>query len=58
MFYDVTQFSSDAIVVGKNYLTIAEMYFRINDNTINHKNIEYGFINWLGDMGGIELLLR
>lgn len=56
-FYDVTYYSSDAIVVGENYMTIAEMYFRINTDCRQYHKSEYSLLNLLGDIGGVEMLL-
>ena len=38
-------------------MTIAEMYFRINTDARQYHKSEYGLINLLGDVGGVELLL-
>ena len=56
-YYDVTFFSSDQIVVGDDFNTIAEMYFRINTDTIIHQRSSYNLVSWLCDIGGIELLM-
>ena len=52
-FYDVTFFSSDEIIVGDTAQTLAEMYFRIKVDAIDHERNVYSIMDWLGDVGGI-----
>ena len=56
-FYDVTFYSSDVLAVGPNFMTIAEMYFRIHSDSREYHKSQYSIINFLSDYGGVELLL-
>lgn len=56
-FYDITFFSSDTIIVGKDYGTLVEMYFRINSDLITHNREVFTMMNWLGSIGGIQQIM-
>jgi len=56
-FYDVTFFSSDEIEVGTDFMTVAEMYFRVKTDTIKHRRKVFSIMDWLGAIGGIEQFL-
>ena len=56
-FYDVTFYSSDAILVQDDFPIIAEMYFRINGDSIIYTQVDYGLLSFLGDVGGVESLV-
>lgn len=56
-FYDVTFFSSDSIIVGKEFGTLVEMYFRVNSDKIVHNREVFTMMNWLGSIGGIQQVL-
>ena len=56
-FHDLILFSSDSIVVGDDYMTIAEMYFRLNTESISHSRVVYSMMDWLGSIGGIRDIL-
>lgn len=53
----MNNFSSDELIVGEDYHTIAEMYFRIKTDQIQHTRIVFNIMNWLGSIGGIKELL-
>ena len=57
LFYDITLFSSDEIVVGEEYNVIAEMYFRIKSDAIQHSREVFTIMDWLGSIGGIRDIL-
>lgn len=56
-FYDVTTFNSDEYAVSENYPLIAEMYFRIKTDAIDHSRVVFSLMEWLGAIGGIEDIL-
>ena len=56
-WYDITLFSSDAIIVEDDATVIAEMYFRIKTDAIVHARFVYSVLDWLGSIGGVEGLL-
>lgn len=56
-FYDVTFFSSDSIIVGDDYMTIGEMYFRLKTDSITHARNVFSMMDWLGSIGGIRDIL-
>jgi len=56
-FYDITLYSSDYLTVGKDYSMIAEMYFRMSTDSLEHKRVVYKFMDWLGALGGVEKIL-
>ena len=56
-FYDILLFSNDEIEVGKEFMTIAEMWFRVKTDNITHTREVFSFMNWLGSIGGITGLL-
>ena len=42
-----------------NHYKIAEMYFRLETDQLKHERQVFGFMDWLGEVGGItELLTR
>ena len=55
--YDVTFFSSDAILVQNDFPIIAEMYFRLNVDSREYKKVDYDILSFLLDIGGVEPLL-
>ena len=58
-FYDSSIFNHDTFDVNDHFTTIAEIYFRLDNNMIAHSRIEYGFSDLLGDIGGTaELLVK
>lgn len=38
-------------------MTVAEMYFRVKTDTINHRRKVFSVMDWLGSIGGIEQFL-
>ena len=61
-FYDLTEFNSDTVEVRKmgEFMpsrAIAEFYFRVDVDKIKHSRIVFGFMDWLGAIGGVERAL-
>ena len=56
-FYDVQFFSSDTLSVGTDHGTVAEMYFRVSVDYVQHSRVVYKFMDWLGAIGGVEKIL-
>ena len=52
-FHDVFLFNSDTLHVGEDYMSIAEMYFRLSVDKVEHTRIVYKFMDWLGALGGV-----
>ncbi len=52
-FYDTTFFNSDSLNVGPDYTRIAEMYFRLDTETVLHHRKLFNFMNFLGAIGGV-----
>ena len=57
-WFDVVFYNSDPISVGDDYTIIAEIYFRINGDSILHARNVYTVMDWLGDLGGIGEILH
>ena len=60
VFYDLTLFNSDTMVLPpalKNKKEIAEMYFRLEVEEIEHVRIFFELMDWLGSVGGIVEVL-
>lgn len=56
-FYDTLIYSSDTLTVSENHMEIAMMYFRISTDLVVHKRVVFGFMDWLGALGGIDVIL-
>ena len=63
-FYDITEFNSDTVEVKSDdpdihmpSKAIAEFYFRLDVDKIKHSRIVFGFMDWLGAIGGVERAL-
>lgn len=57
VFYDLTFFSSDTLPVALDFPRVAEMYFRLSIEKVEHQRVVYKFMDWLGAMGGVEKIL-
>ena len=54
-FFEYKKFNSDIFYNSETSSSkIASMYFRIQTDKINHSRTVYGFMDWLGDVGGIN----
>ena len=56
-FYDVKHYNTDTLNVDPRSEVIAELYFRLDADMIEHSRKVYSFMDWLGDMGGIPAIL-
>jgi len=55
-FYDCTFYNSDTMIVNSNssfYNIIAEMYFRLEVDEVEHTRILFELMDWLGAVGGV-----
>ena len=56
-FYDILMFNADIITVGDDFMSINEFWFRMNIDKIEHKRVVFGFMEWLGALGGVGGIL-
>ena len=46
-------YSCDVLTVADNYMKVSEIWIRINTDKIEHKRVVFGFMDWLGALGGV-----
>ena len=56
-FYDVKLFNQDTFDVSDDFEYIAEMYFRLDTDLMDHGRVDYTMYNLVEDLGGISELL-
>lgn len=56
-FYDYVFYNSDTYEVEEDKTVLAELYFRLDSNQINHRRIVFSFMDFVGSMGGVSRIL-
>ena len=57
LFFDVLFYNSETLSVTTDYMTVAELYFRLDIDNVVHTRHVFTFMDWLGAIGGIEKIL-
>ena len=52
-FFDYVLFNSDTFDVDVDQVVIAEIYFRLETDQINHEREVFNFMDFIGTIGGI-----
>ena len=56
-FYDISFFSSDVMKTSKTDLKITDMFLRLKNEQVTHSKNFFSLVNFLGAVGGVELLV-
>jgi len=56
-YYDITLFNADTLDVPVDFPVIAEMYFRLDLDSLKHERSVYQVMDLLGDVGGVSDIL-
>ena len=56
-FYDYKFYNVDTFDVEEEKDVLAEIYFRLEVDQINHERVVFAFMDWLGALGGVPDIL-
>ena len=56
-FYEIIEFNTDVLQTTTNFKYVAQIYFRLAGNKLDHQRVVFQFKDWLASIAGIERLL-
>ena len=59
-FYDITEYNSDSFIISKDkeHYNIAELYFRLESDELNHRRVVKQLVNEIGSIGGLQRFMN